>query len=175
MFESDIDTKDIKIMTILQNDARAPVAEIARQVGMVPSAVHARLRKLEEAGVILGYEPRLEPAALGFGLTAFVFVASDDRPGHLGTADALALLPEVQEVHHITGEDCFLLKVRVRDMDDLSRLMREGIGAVGTVRGTRTTVVFDTVKETMALPLEASVEAPRAAAGESGGRRLAGG
>lgn len=162
----DIDATDLKIMTILQQDARAPVAEIARQVGMVSSAVHARLRKLEEAGVIVGYEPRLEPAALGFGLTAFVFVASDDRPGHLETADALALLPEVQEVHHITGEDCFLLKVRVRDMNDLARLMREGIGAIDTVRGTRTTVVFDTVKETTALPLESSGEALAAAVGE---------
>lgn len=172
MAERDIDTKDLEIMTILQRDARASVAEIARQVGMVPSAVHSRLKKLEETGVIAGYEPRLDPAALGFGLTAFVFVASDDRPGHVETADALALLPEVQEVHHITGEDCFLLKVRVRDMEDLARLMRDGIGAIGTVRNTRTTVAFETVKETTALPLASSAEArspgERRAAGTGG-------
>lgn len=172
MAERDIDSIDIEILKIMQQDARAPVAEIARQVGMVSSAVHARVKRLEEAGVIAGYEPRLDPAALGFGLTAFVFVASDDRPGHVETADALALLPEVQEVHHITGEDCFLLKVRVRDMEDLARLMRDGIGAIGTVRNTRTTVAFETVKETTALPLASSAEAPshgeRRAAGAGG-------
>lgn len=155
-------------MTILQRDARASVAEIARQVGMVPSGVHARLKKLEETGVIAGYEPRLDPAALGFGLTAFVFVASDDRPGRLETGEALALLPEVQEVHDITGEDCFLLKVRVRDMEDLQRLMRDGIGAIGTVRNTRTTVAFETVKETTALPLESATEASRRRASGTG-------
>lgn len=159
MAERDIDSTDLEILKLLQQDARASVAEIARRVGMVPSAVHARLKKLEEAGVIVGYEPRLDPAALGFGLTAFVFVASDDRPGHVETADALAVLSEVQEVHHITGEDCFLLKVRVRDMEDLARLMRDGIGAIGTVRNTRTTVAFETVKETTALPLASSAEA----------------
>lgn len=169
MAERDIDSTDIEILKILQQDARAPVAEIARQVGMVSSAVHARVKRLEEAGVIAGYEPRLDPAALGFGLTAFVFVASDDRPGRVETADALALLPEVQEVHDITGEDCFLLKVRVRDMGDLQRLMRDGIGAIGTVRNTRTTVVFETVKETTALPLASS-----AAARSPGARRAAG-
>lgn len=161
MTARDIDTTDLEIITILQRDARAPVAEIARQVGMVSSAVHARLKKLEEAGVITGYEPRLDPAALGFGLTAFVFVASDDRPGHVETADALARLPEIQEAHHISGEDCFLLKVRVRDVAHLARLMRDGIGAVSTVRNTRTTVVFETVKETTALPLGSPGEARR--------------
>lgn len=169
MSERDIDFTDVEILKILQQDARAPVAEIARQVGMVSSAVHARVKRLEEAGVIVGYEPRLDSAALGFGLTAFVFAASDDRPGHVETADALALLPEVQEVHHITGEDCFLLKVRVRDMEDLARLMRDGIGAIGTVRNTRTTVVFETVKETTALPLASS-----AATRSPGERRAAG-
>lgn len=172
MTERDIDSMDLEILKLMQQDARASVAEIARQVGMVPSAVHARLKKLEEAGVIVGYEPRLDPAALGFGLTAFVFVASDDRPGHVETADALAVLPDVQEVHHITGEDCFLLKVRVRDMEDLARLMRDGIGAIGTVRNTRTTVVFETIKETTALPLASSAEArshgERRAAGVGG-------
>jgi Lrp/AsnC family leucine-responsive transcriptional regulator len=73
--------------------------------------------------------------------------------GERETAQRLADLPEVQEVHHIAGEDCYLVKVRARDTEALGRLLRERFGAVPSVRSTRTTIVLETVKESSRLPL----------------------
>jgi Lrp/AsnC family transcriptional regulator, leucine-responsive regulatory protein len=144
---------DARILTILQDDARTSNSEIARQLGMAPSAIFERIRKLEARGVIAGYTARLEPRALGRGLLAFVFVHTNERLGAPETSAALAKLPEVQEIHHIAGEDCLLIKVRVADTEALSRLMRERFGAIETIASTRTTIVLETVKESAALPV----------------------
>ena len=148
-----IDEIDLKILTILQQNARTSNAEIARQIEMAPSAVLERIRRLEAKGVIQGYETRINPEALGLGLLAFVFVASSDMSAEMKTASVLAQIPEVQEVHHIAGEDCFVLKVRVADARSLGRLLRERISSIGTVRSTRTTVVLETVRESGLFPL----------------------
>ncbi|HEX3555311.1 MAG TPA: Lrp/AsnC family transcriptional regulator [Thermoanaerobaculia bacterium] len=152
-----IDETDIKILTILQQNARTSNAEIARQVEMAPSAVLERIRRLESRGVIQGYEARISPEAMGLGLLAFIFVASSDMSAELRTADQLARIPEVQEVHHIAGEDCFVLKVRVPDARSLGRLLREKISPIPTVRSTRTTVVLETIRESSQFPLRAPV------------------
>jgi len=149
-----MDTTDRKILNILQSDARTPNAELARQVGMAPSAVLERVRKLEERGVIRGYEAKLDPKALDFGLLAYVLVRTNESVGHPQSERALAEIPEVQEVHHVAGEDCFLLKVRVANTDALSALLRDRIGAVPTVRSTNTTIVLQTVKEVATIPVE---------------------
>ena len=154
-----IDDIDRSILDILQQDARTPNAEIARQVGMAPSATLERLRKLEERGVLRGYAARLEPAAVGLGLLAFVYVRADEPHGAVATATRLAEIPEVQEVHHVAGEDCFLVKVRAADTAALGRLLRERIGALESVRSTRTTIVLETVKADAPLPLRAPAEA----------------
>ena len=151
-----MDGTTLEILKILQNDARTPNAEIARRVGLAPSAVHERLRKLEERGIVRGYTARLDPKALGLGLLAFVFVRAEERVGSDETAQALAAMPEVQEVHHIAGEDCFLVKVRAPDTDSLGILLRDRIGALPSVRSTRTTIVLRTVKEDPALPTGAA-------------------
>ena len=148
-----IDETDLKILTILQQNARTSNAEIARQVEMAPSAVLERIRRLESRGVIQGYETRINPEALGLGLVAFIFVASSDMSEEMKTAEQLANIPEVQEVHHIAGEDCFVLKVRVPDAKSLGRLLRQRIGALSTVCSTRTTVVLETVRESSLFPL----------------------
>ncbi|HEX7937447.1 MAG TPA: winged helix-turn-helix transcriptional regulator, partial [Gemmatimonadaceae bacterium] len=72
---------DRRIVSLLQQDARLPNAEIARRVGMAPSATLERLRKLEERGVIQGYEVRLDPRKIGLGLTAFIYVRTQDKHG----------------------------------------------------------------------------------------------
>lgn len=149
-----IDATDKQILSIVRGNARISNVEIARKVGMAPSAILERLRKLESKGVISGYEARLSPKALGLGLLAFVFVRADDRVGSDLTGTQLARIPEVLEVHHIAGEDCFLVKVRTADTESLGRLLREGFGAITTIRSTRTTIVMSTVKETAQLPLE---------------------
>ena len=148
-----LDSVDLQILALLQKDARTPNAEIGRHVGLVPSAIFQRLRKLEEQGVIVGHEARIDPRAVGLGLAAFVFVRADERVGSRATALRLSKLPEVQEVHHVAGEDCYLVKVRVQDAADLGRLLREKVGVIGSVRSTRTTVVLETIKETGRLPL----------------------
>ena len=148
-----IDETDRAILRILQSDARTSNAEIARQVGMAPSAIFERLRKLEERGVVRGYAPRLDPDALGFGLLAFVHVRSDEAGGAPEAERRLAQIPEAEEVHHVAGEDCFLVKVRVADTAALGRLLREQIGGIPNVRSTRTTIVLGTVKEGAPLPL----------------------
>lgn len=149
-----IDDTDARILAILQQDARIANADIARRLGMAPSAIFERIRKLEARGVIAGYTARLNPRALDRGLLAFVFVRADERLGHPEPTDArLAAIPEVQEVHHVAGEDCYLVKVRVADTEALARLLRERFGAIETIHSTRTTIVLSTVKESAALPL----------------------
>lgn len=148
-----IDSVSLAILNILQSDARTSNAEIARRVGLAPSAVFERIRKLEESGVVRGYTASIDPAAVDLGLLAFVLVRSDERRGAPRTEAALVALPEVQEVHHIAGEDCFMLKVRVRDTTALNELLSEHIGALADVRSTTTTIVLRTAKETSLIPI----------------------
>ena len=156
--QTPLDHRDVAILALLQENARTANAEIARRVGMAASAVYERIRKLEERGVIRGYEARLGARELGWGLVAYVFVRTADRPGQTSTGEELARLAEVQEVHHVAGEDCFLLKVRAPDTEALGRLLRDRIGSLPTVTSTRTTIVLETLKDTARLPLPAAVE-----------------
>lgn len=153
-----IDSIDRQILTILQFDARTSNAEIARRVGMAPSAVFERIRKLEEHGTIRGYHADVNPLALGLGLLAFIFVRSEDGKSAADeTEQRLAALPGVLEVHHIAGEDCFLVKARAASTEALGLMLREQLNAIDTVRSTRTTIVLRSVKETTGLPIDAGV------------------
>lgn len=146
-----IDTIDGQILNIIQQDARIANAEIARQVGLAASAVLERVRKLEERGIIRGYSADLDASQIGFGLTAFVAVRTHECCNE--TDKFLAAIPEVLEVHDVAGDDSYFLKVRVRDTEDLSRLLREKLKNVPNVASTKTTVVLQTIKEATALPL----------------------
>ncbi len=152
-----VDEKDARILEVLQRDGRVTNVELARAVELTPSATLERVRKLEEKGLIRGYAALLDPSALGLGLLAFIFLRVDDKEDLVGraegTAEALAALPSVLELHHLAGEDCFLVKVRARDTDDLYRILRDEFGPFKTIRGTRTTIVLKTVKETTLLPV----------------------
>jgi len=144
---------DLDITKILQENSRTSNAQIARQVALAPSAVFERIRKLEEKGIVRGFHADVDPHAAGLPLLAFVFVRSNERAGGVGTAEKIARIPEVLEVHHVAGEDCFLVKLRAADTEALGRLLREKVGSIPTVASTRTTIVLETVKESMALPL----------------------
>lgn len=91
------------------------------------------------------------------GLVAFVFVRADDKSGELSVGDALAAIPGVQEVHHVAGEDCYLAKVRAKDTEALGRLLRERFAGVAGLRSTRTTIVLNTLKETVQIPVNGTV------------------
>jgi Lrp/AsnC family leucine-responsive transcriptional regulator len=147
-----LDPADRAILALLQENARTPNSEIARRVGLAPSAILERIRKLERSGIILGYEPRIDPHALDAGLVAFVFVYAEESIGGLGAGREIARLPEVQEVHQIAGEDCYLVKVRVANTEALGALLREGIGTIKSIRSTRTTIVLSSVKEHAPIP-----------------------
>ncbi len=147
-----INETDTKILNIIQRDARIANAEIARQVGLAPSAILERLRKLEERGVIRGYAAEIDAAQVDFGLTAFVAVRINECCGE--TDEYLKEIPEVLEVHDVAGEYSYFLKVRVKNTEELSKLLREKLTSVPNVAATKTTVVLQTIKETTALPLE---------------------
>ena len=148
-----LDPVDRQILALLQDNARIPQAEIARTVGLAPSAVLERIRKLEGRGVVRDYVTVLDPRALDQRLLAFVAVRTTDRPGEARVSDTLAAIPEVLEAHQVAGDDCLLLKIRARDPEHLSQILRERIGSVDGVRSTRTTIVLETIKESPRLPL----------------------
>jgi Lrp/AsnC family leucine-responsive transcriptional regulator len=160
-----IDGIDGEILKLLQENARTSNAEIARRVGLATSAVFERIRKLEERGILRGYTAIVDPKALDSGLLAFVLARAEERVGALDTAQALAKIPEVLEVHHVAGEDCAIVKVRVKDTEALARLLREDFGRVTTLKSTRTTIVLETIKESSRIPIgEAAEEADGAEA-----------
>ena len=112
-----IDETDRLILELLQDNARISQADVARAVGLAPSAVLERMRKLEARGTIRGYAALLDPHVLDQRMLAFVAVQSEEAPGDDSVARALAQCPEVLELHHVAGDDCYLLKVRARDAE----------------------------------------------------------
>lgn len=158
--ERTIDEIDASILDNLQLNARETQADIARRVGLAPSAVLERIRKLEARNVVRGYTALIDPAALDQRLLAFVAVRSSEAPGDDSVARQLAEYPEILEVHHVAGEDCYLVKIRTRDAEQLGSILRTRIGQIRGVQSTRTTIVLETVKETPRLAI------PRTAVGE---------
>jgi Lrp/AsnC family leucine-responsive transcriptional regulator len=154
-----IDKIDQKLLDIVQKDAHLSNAALAARVGLTKTAVFERIRKMEAAGIILAYETRLDPKRVGAGQVAFIYVRADERPGTTKTGARIAKIPEVLEVHHIAGEDCYLVKVRVKDTEALGILLRDKLGTIASVRSTRTTIVFSTLKESASVSLEALNEA----------------
>jgi Lrp/AsnC family leucine-responsive transcriptional regulator len=150
-----LDETDLAILEILQENARTSNAEIARRLGLAPSAILERIRKLEARNVVEGYPARLRARALGLDLTAFAFVRSEEGRDAVDVAASLATLPEIQEVHHVAGEDCLLVKLRAADTGSLGEFLRTRVGAIKGVRATRTTIVLETVKETSRLAIQA--------------------
>lgn len=148
-----IDDIDALILDKLQENARETQAEIARAVGLAPSAVLERIRKLEARRIIRGYSAQIDPTVLDRSMLAFVAVRSAEGPSDDSVARQLAELPQVLEVHHIAGDDCYLIKVRTKDAEQLGALLRTTIGRIPGVRSTRTTIVLETVKETSRLPI----------------------
>lgn len=149
-----IDDISLRILKILQQKARIPNVEVARQVGMAPSAVLERIRKLEKQGFIDGYEVRLNPKRFAKCLVAFVSVKLKKLDAEIKVGQTLSRLPEVQEVHYVAGEDAFLVKIRAADTEALSRLIRDKIASIAGVRSTQTAIALSTYKETARIPID---------------------
>lgn len=146
-----LDHIDYQILRIMQNNARTNNADIARELGMAPSAILERVKKLEQKEVILQYNAKINPAALDQNLLSFIFIKTSDIIGEQGIAYLLAEIPEVQEVHDIAGDDGYLIKVRTEDAAGLVDLMRNTLGKIEGIISTRTTIVLETIKEEQKL------------------------
>ena len=147
-----IDDIDKQILTILQVNGRISNADIARNIGMAPSGVLERIRKLEDKGIIRQYFTDIDARSLDLNVLAYIFVKANKQM--TDTATALAKIPAVLEVHHICGEDCYLVKVRSADTESLGRLLQEDINGISSVSSTKTTIVLNTIKESHVLPIQ---------------------
>jgi Lrp/AsnC family leucine-responsive transcriptional regulator len=116
------DARNVKLLRLLREDPRISVSALARRVGMSPPATRERIQRLEEAGVIQATRIELDPKALGYPIAAFVRVRP--MPGKLSKIAELARrMPQVVECHRITGEDCFIMKVYLEELDALDRVL----------------------------------------------------
>lgn len=153
MIENEIilDKIDLAILRLMQENARISNADMARELSMAPSAILERVKKLEQKEVILQYTARLNPQVLQQRLLAFIFMKSSEGYGCSDTGKLLAEIPEVQEVHHVAGDDCYLIKIRAEDSASLMELMRTRFSKIPNIVSTRTTIVLETVKEKQQL------------------------
>lgn len=145
-----LDPTDWQILAVLQGDGRISFAELARQVAMSPSAVTERVRRLEEAGVITGYRAVIDAERVGLGLLALVrlrYPTGNYRPFYA----LLDTTPEIIEAHHVTGEDCFMLKVVARSM----RHLEEVNGRISGLGSVTTSVVYSSPLPARDLSLRA--------------------
>ena len=134
---STLDKVDTAILIALQANGRLSIADLARSISMSHSAAAERVRRLEESGVISGYGARVEPEPLGFSIMAFLrlrYPSSNYDPLHRLLADT----PEVVEAHHVTGDDCFIMKVVATSMGHLEQVS----GRIGTLGSVTTSVVY---------------------------------
>jgi Lrp/AsnC family leucine-responsive transcriptional regulator len=117
-----LDEINLRLLDELQTDGRIGFAELGRRVGMSAPAVAERVSRLERAGVIRGYRAELDPAALGFPVSAIVRIRPS--PGQLQRVrDVAGDTPEVAECYRITGEDCYLMRLHLRSIDDLEEIL----------------------------------------------------
>ncbi|MGW4890350.1 Lrp/AsnC family transcriptional regulator [Streptomyces murinus] len=135
-----LDAIDWRILDVLQRDGRTSFADLARAVSMSASAVTERVRRLEEGGVISGYAAVVDPERVGLGVMAFVrlrYPNGNYKPFH----DLVEAMPEILEAHHVTGDDCFVIKVAARSM----RHLEEISGRIGGLGSVTTSVVYSSL------------------------------
>ncbi|MFI2370139.1 Lrp/AsnC family transcriptional regulator [Streptomyces lunaelactis] len=140
------DDTDMRILEALQRDGRATYAELARTVSMSASAVTERVRRLEENGVIASYSAVVDPKRLGLDILAFVrlrYPTSNYKPFH----DLVTTTPEIIEAHHVTGDDCFILKVVASSM----RHLEQTAGRIAGLGSVTTTVVYSSTLKNRAI------------------------
>jgi Lrp/AsnC family transcriptional regulator, leucine-responsive regulatory protein len=117
-----LDETNLRILGELQANGRLGLAELGRRIGLSAPAVGERVQRLERAGAIKGYHAELDPAALGFRVAAVVRIRPS--PGQLQRIPEIAReTPEVAECHRITGEDCYLLRLHLRSIDELEEIL----------------------------------------------------
>jgi DNA-binding Lrp family transcriptional regulator len=147
-----IDPLDAVLIELLAAEPRVGVLEASRRLGVARGTVQARLDRLRDRGIITGYGPDVDPAALGYEVTAFITLEIRQAGGHDPVAERLAAIPEVLEVHTITGVDDMLLRVVARTNADLQRVLDAIVSADGVIRSS-TVISLATQVRYRVLPL----------------------
>jgi Lrp/AsnC family transcriptional regulator, leucine-responsive regulatory protein len=148
-----VDTLDTKALSFLMHNGRATWAELGEHLGLSAPSAAERVRKLEEAKVITGYAAVLDSAAVGYPLTAFIFVTLASQRDRNAFLRAISKMPQIVEAHHVAGDDDYLLKARCRTTGDLDDLLANQLKQKLGIARTRTTIVLATAKETVHVPI----------------------
>ncbi len=141
-----MDSVDMRLLKMLNDDAHTPLRKMGREVGLSTSGVRRRIKQLEKSRLIKGYSVVVDPKKLGYGVAAFVSVDVDSRSIQELTR-SLSRRHEVCELHHTTGGHSLMMKIRARDMDSLNKFVDEHIRSSDSVKGVRTTMAMETLKE----------------------------
>ena len=149
-----LDDIDLKILSIIQDDARVPISKLAKQVGLSPPSVHERISKLKERRVIAGYVTVLDAKKLGKSLTAFIGITLDRTCcKDEDVINTLKMIPEVQEVHRIAGEEDLLLKAKTEDTSTLEKMLVNEVTGIKGVAKTRTMIALSSPMERIRINL----------------------
>ncbi len=150
-----MDQTDTKILRTLQRDSNRPVADLAGELGLSPSACHRRIKSLEAAGIIKGYSARLSRRKLGFNILVFVEITlrSQERSVLEGFEAAVRASPDILECHLTSGQADYTLRVAARDMDDYDRIHRDCLAALPDVSAMHTTFALRPIKFWQGYPV----------------------
>ena len=151
-----IDQIDLKILSILQNNGRTRLADMADEVELSAPAVMERVKKLEASGVIKGYQALVDGKKVGKDITAFIGVSIGNQRDIDQFATQVLRYQDVLECHHVTGDESFILKVKSANTGSLEKLLGQ-IRSVAGVTRTVTKIVLSTAKESQALELAAGL------------------
>jgi Lrp/AsnC family transcriptional regulator, leucine-responsive regulatory protein len=149
---NELDETDRKLLLLLQRDGLQSMAELSKSIGVAPSTLNDRVKRLGRLGVIRGTHAQLDPHLLGLDLLAFVFVGWSDGTVEAEFLKRIAAAEQVLECHHVTGGWNYLLKVRVRDTRALEAFLGNVLKQVTGLQRTETLIVLSSPKETFALP-----------------------
>ena len=154
----ELDRIDIKILAILQSNARIPITELAELVGLSITPCSERVKTLEKEGVILGYHARLDPHALGLSLLVFVELKLSTKSGAIFSKfkQEILKLPSVMECHLVSGDFDYLIKARIAKMSDYRTLLGDILLTLPGAQESRSYIVMEEVKECFALLLNES-------------------
>lgn len=140
MSEYKIDELDRKILSFLVNDARKPFLEIARACGVSGAAIHQRVKRLEENGIISGFSAHVKPAAIGLPVCAFISLNLSQADRLAEVVDQLKRIPEIVECHFITGRASMLIKTHCASYDHLMEIIINGINKIDSIQSTETMI-----------------------------------
>lgn len=145
---SGLDDIDHRLLELLQTDDRVPVAELGKTLGVAPSTLNDRIRRLVKLGVISGFHAKVDPEKVGLDLLAYVFVGWSDPGTENLFLDVMKASPQVLEVHHVTGAWNYLMKVRLPTTRALEGFFADVVKQVPGVQRTETLIVLSSPKET---------------------------